>query len=245
MARSRNAAAVQAMWDAWTQGGIDAFLALAPPDVEWRPSVAGGRALWGSRDIRSFFKAMEERGERIEAEITEIEEIDDAVLVTGHLRRTGPTGSAVDPMAWLYSFRDGQLWRATAHHTPEEARQAARFANATLPPAGARPPVLQITVDEADGLARLQLAGELDLATAPDLQRTLNSVVEPGRTVLIDLAGLVFMDSTGMRGILEAHRSAGQEGWTLRLRPAQPPVQRVFTMSGMEKVLPFDPPTGE
>src|SRR5688572_29695595 len=117
MGRSNMAAEVRAMWDAWSREGIDAFLAIAPPDVEWRPSVAGGRALWGSRDIRSFFKAMEDRGERIEAEITELEEIgDDAVLVIGTLRRTGPHGSAVDQMAWLYLFRDGELWRATAHH---------------------------------------------------------------------------------------------------------------------------------
>src|SRR5687768_17880151 len=109
MARSTKSATVRAMWDAWTREGIDAFLAMAPPDVEWRPSVAGGKALWGSRDIRAFFKAMEERGERIEAEIQEIEELgDESVLVIGHLRRTGPHGTAVDPMAWLYWFRDGR-----------------------------------------------------------------------------------------------------------------------------------------
>jgi anti-anti-sigma factor len=240
MARSSNAAAVQAMWDAWTLEGIDGFLALAPPDVEWRPSVAGGKALWGSRDIRSFFKAMEERGERIEAEITEIEEIgDEAVLVIGHLRRTGPEGSAVDPMAWLYSFRDGKLWRATAHHTVEEAREAARFAGTTLPPA--RPPVLTIDAGENPEGPELTLRGELDLATAPDLARALREHATPGSTVRVDLSGLVFMDSTGMRGILEAFRSANQEGWTLRLGRAPDPVQRVFAMSGMEKLLPFEP----
>jgi anti-anti-sigma factor len=246
MARSSNAATVQAMWDAWSQEGIDAFLALAPPDVEWRPSIAGGKALWGSRDIRGFFKAMEERGERIEAEVKEIEEIgDDAVLVLGHLRRTGPHGSAVDPMAWLYSFRDGRLWRATAHRTAEEARQAARFAAPQLQPASQRQPVLTIDAIEGEDATELRLRGELDLGTASIFADAVSRAAEPGRTVRIDLAGLVFMDSTGMRSILETHRTAARDGWTLRLGRAAAPVQRVFAMSGMEKLLPFDPPADQ
>ena len=243
MARtSSKSATVRAMWDAWTREGIDGFLAIAPPDVEWRPSVAGGKALWGSRDIRSFFKAMEDRGEHIEVEIAELEEIgDDAVLVIGTLRRRGPHGTAVDQMAWLYLFRDGKLWRATAHHNAEEARQAARFASAGMPAAGERPPAM--TIDQAekeDGSAELTLRGELDLASAPQLNAALRGVARPGRTVRVDLSGLVFMDSTGMRSILEANRDAQRDGWTLVLGRADEAVQRVFAMSGVERLLPFE-----
>jgi anti-anti-sigma factor len=244
MARtSSKTATVRAMWDAWNQEGIDAFLAIAPPDVEWRPSVAGGKALWGSRDIRDFFKAMEDRGEHIEAEIAELEEIgEDAVLVIGTLRRRGPHGTAVDQMAWLYLFRDGKLWRATAHHNAEEARQAARFASAALPASGERQPVMTIAeAENDDGSAELTLRGELDLASAPQLGAALRRLAQPGRTVRVDLAGLVFMDSTGMRSILEANRDAQRDGWTLVLGRASETVQRVFAMSGVEKMLPFEP----
>lgn len=242
MARSSKVAAVRAMWDAWNREGIDGFLALAPPDVEWRPSVAGGKALWGSRDIRTFFKAMEERGERIEAEITELEEIgEDAVLVIGTLRRHGPHGTAVDQMAWLFLFRDGKLWRATAHHNADEARQAARFASTQLAPSAERQPVMTVDEEEhEDGSVEIRLRGELDLATAPLLGATLRRLARPGRSVRVDLQGLVFMDSTGMRSILEANRDAGRDGWTLRLGRAPEPVQRVFAMSGVEKLLPFE-----
>ena len=244
MARSSSkTATVRAMWDAWNHEGIDAFLAIAPPDVEWRPSVAGGKALWGSRDIRTFFKAMEDRGEHIEAEISELEEIgEEAVLVIGTLRRRGPHGTAVDQMAWLYLFRDGKLWRATAHHNAEEARQAARFASAALPPTTERQPVMTIaeTVAE-DGSAELALRGELDLASAAELSAALRRHAQPGRTVRVDLSGLMFMDSTGMRSILEANRDAQRDGWTLVLGRAEEPVQRVFSMSGVEKLLPFEP----
>ena len=231
------------MWDAWSREGIDAFLAIAPPDVEWRPSVAGGKALWGSRDIRTFFKAMEDRGERIEVEIADLEEIgEDAVLVIGTLKRHGPSGTAVDQMAWLYLFRDGNLWRATAHHNAEEARQAARFASAALPPSTERQPAMTVTETEhEDGSAEIALRGELDLATAAQLGAALRRLAKPGRTVRVDLGGLVFMDSTGMRSILEANRDAQRDGWTLQLGRAPEPVQRVFAMSGVEKLLPFAP----
>ena len=244
MGRSNNTATVRAMWDAWNREGVDAFLAIAPPDVEWRPSVAGGKALWGSRDIRTFFKAMEDRGERIEAEIAELEEIgEDAVLVTGTLRRLGPHGTAVDQMAWLFLFRDGRLWRATAHHNAEEARQAARFASTQLPDSAQRQPVLTIGESAGeDGNPALELRGELDLATAPLLATALRRVASRGQTVRIDLRGLVFMDSTGMRSILEAHRDSRRDGWTLRIGPAHEPVQRVFAMAGLEKLLPFEKP---
>lgn len=242
MARTNKTATVRAMWEAWNREGVEAFLAIAPPDVEWRPSVAGGKALWGSRDIRTFFKAMEDRGERIEAEIEQLEEIgEEAVLVTGTLRRTGPHGSAVDQMAWLFLFRDNRLWRATAHHTAEEARQAARFASAQLPDPAQRPPAMLVAETEAeDGSAEIALKGELDLASAPVLAAALRKIARPARTVRIDLGGLVFMDSTGMRSILEASRDAKRDGWTLRLGRAPEPVQRVFTMSGVERMLPFE-----
>ena len=243
MARSSsNTATVRAMWDAWNSEGVEAFLAIAPPDVEWRPSVAGGKALWGSRDIRTFFKAMEDRGERIEAEVERLEEIgEEAVLVIGTLRRTGPHGNAVDQMAWLFLFREGRLWRATAHHNAEEARQAARFATTALQDPSQRAPVMTVTEQEReDGSAELALRGELDLASAPQLAAALRRVAQPGRTVRIDLSGLAFMDSTGMRAILEANRDAQRDGWTLRLGHAAEAVQRVFVMSGIERSLPFE-----
>lgn len=242
MGRSNNAAAVRAMWDAWSREGIEGLLAIAPPDVEWRPSSAGGKALWGSRDIRTFYKAMEERGERIEAEITHVEELgDEAVLVTGHLRRTGPHGSAVDQMAWLYSFREGRLWRATAHQNAAEAREAARFAGSDRPDAK-RPPMITIDESPGDGDAVIALSGELDIATAPLVQEAVARAAAPGRTVRVDLGGLAFIDSTGMRAVLAAQRAAEQEGWTLRLGRAPDSVQRVFVVSGLESLLPFDPP---
>jgi anti-anti-sigma factor len=242
MARTNNAAIVRAMWDAWSQEGVDAFLALVPEDVEWRPHVSGGKPLWGSGDVRSLFKRLEERGERLEAEITEIEEIgEESVLVAGTMRRHGPQGTAEDQMAWLYSFRDGRLWRASAHNSQAEAREAARFAGQLTRPAE-RGPGLTVSSAEEDDLVRITMQGELDIATAGFVNQAIADAAAPGVTIRVELDGLDFMDSTGMRSIIEASRAATQNGWTLQLGRAREPVQRVFSVSGLERLLPFDPP---
>jgi anti-anti-sigma factor len=54
---------------------------------------------------------------------------------------------------------------------------------------------------DAQGTCRLTLRGELDLGTAERLERAL---AEAGDDVLLDLRGLTFMDSTGVRVLLEA-----------------------------------------
>jgi anti-sigma B factor antagonist len=243
MARSDNAETVRAMWDAWRQEGIDAFLAIAPDDVEWRPSLTGGKPLWGSRDLRAMFESLELRGERMEATIEQIEELgEESVLVLGTMRRHGPSGIAEDQMAWLYCFRDGRLWRATAHHSAAEAREAARFAGGRLTPPDGRAAALTITEADENGVAVLAVRGELDLASAPLVKQALEHAGAPGATVRLDLGGIEFMDSTGMRAIIEATRQAAAGGWTLQLGRAPAAVQRVFSVSGIERLLPFDPP---
>jgi anti-anti-sigma factor len=60
-----------------------------------------------------------------------------------------------------------------------------------------------LTVDE--GRRRIVVAGELDLATAPELESTLSGLCTDGATEIeIDLRGVSFVDSTGIRALLVA-----------------------------------------
>ena len=64
-----------------------------------------------------------------------------------------------------------------------------------------------LTVARDDrGACRLTLRGELDLATVPRLEHALANA---GEDVVLDLRGLTFMDSTGVRVLLEAAEAAG------------------------------------
>lgn len=86
----------------------------------------------------------------------------------------------------------------------------------------------------------ITLSGELDMATAPDLADELQCVeATDARTIMLDLGGLDFIDSTGLRVLLQASaRSRADSDRLVLLRPADP-VFRAFVISGLAARLPF------
>jgi anti-sigma B factor antagonist len=84
---------------------------------------------------------------------------------------------------------------------------------------------------EADAIV-LTLSGELDLASAPVLERELREAEASGPSrLVIDLGGLAFMDSTGLQALLRARERANTNGHQLLLRRAPHQVQRVFELT--------------
>jgi anti-sigma B factor antagonist len=108
-------------------------------------------------------------------------------------------------------------------------------------PPSPSPGTLSIDSSIDDGIASLALHGELDLASAPELESSLLSIEQqaPSRLV-IDLRALRFIDSTGLRLLLQAHARCEQRGGELVLRPGDPSIQRVFDVTGALDVLRFD-----
>jgi anti-sigma B factor antagonist len=87
---------------------------------------------------------------------------------------------------------------------------------------------------------RLRPIGELDLVTAPIFETRLNEARAAGyRRILLDLRGLLFIDSTGLHVILHYDAEARRDGFSLALIPGSPAVQRVFEISGVTTRLPF------
>ena len=86
------------------------------------------------------------------------------------------------------------------------------------------------------------VGGELDIATAPDLERAVLRRRAPGDDVVLDLAGLRFMDSTGLRILLRARTEARTGRWNLYMRNVPDNVQRLFSISGVEETVPPPPP---
>jgi anti-anti-sigma factor len=85
------------------------------------------------------------------------------------------------------------------------------------------------------------LHGELDLASAPDLERELKEAEasSPNR-VTIDLSGLGFMDSTGLQALLRARERAGSSSYELTLRRGPHQVQRVFELTRTVDAFSFE-----
>lgn len=103
------------------------------------------------------------------------------------------------------------------------------------------PGALQIESSRNGDSLLIALSGELDLASAPDLERELQAAESdsPGR-VTIDLGELGFMDSTGLQALLRARERAAAAGYLLSLRRGPHQVQRVFELTKTVDAFTFE-----
>jgi anti-anti-sigma factor len=92
------------------------------------------------------------------------------------------------------------------------------------------------------GRHRVILSGELDLDTAYELERTLGRVCGEGASqVDLDLRGVTFIDSLGLRSVLTARDLCTQYGAEFAVIP-NPDLHRVFEVTGLLDVLPWRDP---
>ena len=97
------------------------------------------------------------------------------------------------------------------------------------------------TERRADHL-RLLVSGELDLFREADLRRTLDDVLAdttPERLVL-DVRGVQFLDSSGLRALLMCRDRAGSLGVPLALAVAPGPVTRLLDVAGVRNWFAYD-----
>ena len=88
---------------------------------------------------------------------------------------------------------------------------------------------------------RVAPAGELDLATAPVVERAVHELLEAGfARVVLDLGDLDYLDSTGLHLILALQASADSYGCCFSVRPGSPAVQRVFELTGTLDLVAFE-----
>jgi anti-sigma B factor antagonist len=93
------------------------------------------------------------------------------------------------------------------------------------------------------GVVRVRPIGSLDVATVPILEQQLEELLEAGfRQLVVDLGGLAFMDSTGLRVALKWHKAAERDGFQIGFAPGPPAVQRVFDLTGMSESVRFVQP---
>jgi anti-sigma B factor antagonist len=96
---------------------------------------------------------------------------------------------------------------------------------------------LAIIDDASQGRTIVKLSGELDIASAPDLREQLLAILSRGTLshLILDLAKLGFIDSSGIAVFVNTERRARLLGCTFALVAPQAPVSRVLQVCGLDQ----------
>lgn len=96
----------------------------------------------------------------------------------------------------------------------------------------------QLRIDETteNGCVVLSVHGEIDLASAPSLESRVESL-DHGTPVVVDLSGVTFIDSTGLRVLISANEAANEAGGRFHIVASEGPVTKLFAITGVDEWL--------
>jgi anti-sigma B factor antagonist len=83
---------------------------------------------------------------------------------------------------------------------------------------------------------------EIDITTATRLRSVLLEATAPGHaTLVVDMSQTQFCDSAGLNVLVRAHQRAEAKGGEVRLVISTTDVRRIFTVTGIDRVIPSFP----
>jgi anti-sigma B factor antagonist len=89
-------------------------------------------------------------------------------------------------------------------------------------------PVFRVDVRATDTEVRVELVGELDVSTAPELRKQVDQIVAADGDVLVDCSGLNFADSSGLDTLIRLAKTLGDQERRLVLSNVRPIVRRAI-----------------
>jgi anti-sigma B factor antagonist len=102
----------------------------------------------------------------------------------------------------------------------------------------------QVDLKYEAGRVVVGVVGDIDMDTEADLRAAVTSALEHNplpEEIVVDLSGVGFLDSAGIRGILVGRRAAAERGIALRVENPQPSVRRVLQITQVDQMLGLDP----
>jgi anti-sigma B factor antagonist len=102
-----------------------------------------------------------------------------------------------------------------------------------------RPPAFRILTNESGPRVEIAIEGELDLATAPQLESEFERVGELAgvELVVVDLRNLAFLDSTGLEAIVKFEARSQAAGVELAIVRGPRAVERLFAVMQLDQKL--------
>jgi len=99
---------------------------------------------------------------------------------------------------------------------------------------------MPIAIEElADGITKVVLSGVIDIAGSAEIDEPMQRVGESGNAVIVDLSGVEFIDSLGLRCLVLCGKSVMRRRGVLVLLAPQPAVKKVITVSNIHALFPI------
>lgn len=97
--------------------------------------------------------------------------------------------------------------------------------------------MLSLTVTEIQGEFRIELDGELDIETAPELDKAFDKIPPCPRRVVIDCARLAFLDSSGVGALLRGAQKLHTGAVPMEVTNLEPDIEEALDVLGFFEVL--------
>ncbi|MBI1733452.1 MAG: STAS domain-containing protein [Gammaproteobacteria bacterium] len=98
---------------------------------------------------------------------------------------------------------------------------------------------MQYSTRTAGAYTVLELAGEVDLACSPDARRQILLCLDAGRNLLVDLAGVTYIDSSGVASLVEGYQTAKKKSLRFGLIGVSSAAMGVLQLARLDKVFPI------
>ncbi|GAB1644152.1 STAS domain-containing protein [Krasilnikovia sp. MM14-A1259] len=105
-------------------------------------------------------------------------------------------------------------------------------------------PQLLVQMPAGNDPTIVTITGEIDLATHAQLQQAVTDLLHhhPCHHLVLDMAGVTFLDAAGIRALLACHHTAEQLGTRLEIGPAGDMARRVLTLCSLADLFHLSPP---
>jgi anti-sigma B factor antagonist len=95
---------------------------------------------------------------------------------------------------------------------------------------------LSVSKHGEDAVPVVGVSGEVDVYAAPALREGLTELLQDGRSVVVDLTEVGFLDSTGLGALVAARTAAAERGASLALVCTHQRILKLFTITGLDSV---------
>jgi anti-anti-sigma factor len=96
---------------------------------------------------------------------------------------------------------------------------------------------LSIQSDQIQGVVLLKVQGRVDSESAPEFDQALTRALEQNNRIVLNLQGVEFLSSSGLRAIVKAYQAAKKAGGDVLLSAVSEPVEVVLRTVGMMQLL--------